>query len=46
MLYGNQFRLFIDSAPGRGTLVRITIPVDSNVIDFDTSDGKNKVFKV
>lgn len=27
MLYGDQFRLFIDSAPGKGTFVRITLPV-------------------
>jgi len=26
MLYGDRFRLHIDSAPGRGTLIRIAIP--------------------
>lgn len=28
MLYGDQFRLFIDSAPGAGTHIRITLPGD------------------
>jgi two-component system sensor histidine kinase YesM len=27
MLYGDSVRLFIDSAPGRGTHIRITLPV-------------------
>jgi len=27
MLYGDRFRLFIDSAPGKGTYIRITLPV-------------------
>lgn len=27
MLYGDQVRLFIDSAPGKGTYIRITLPV-------------------
>lgn len=41
MLYGDQFRLFIDSAPGKGTLVRITLPVESDSTSFDTLAGKS-----
>src|SRR5690606_15057647 len=35
MLYGDQFQLFIDSAPGKGTLVRITVPIKDDIVDFD-----------
>lgn len=35
MLYGDQFQLFIDSAPGKGTLVRITVPIKDDIVDRD-----------
>lgn len=41
MLYGDQFRLFIDSAPEKGTFVRITLPVESDFPGFDTLAGKS-----